>query len=437
MEERFELLKQIVNSELLAPSLGTLSMLLGYNTKSTLYRIARGEAKSASIVNFCKLLNDRLNIDDNTLRQMSLLLNDYDYLSSRLKHESARKEPEKIVLSLINDDYTLFSKQFVEEDLPVLIRYRHDSPIAFYRLLFYYYVRKSFVTFYSKDMTYIEECKRVITPLATMLRQIFPDNYQGKEYIDMIGNEPIFDEYASTLWGCVAIGGKLLMYYASPDSYQEALSSFVLLPGINERSYWFTENPKLTVMALAIEARRKRSGFYALFSVDLNDNNLQCIGYLAFSPDGKVQLSGTGESSHKICTYTFTGTTLSINLGESSLPFNVGTRWHLMNIDTIPVIKEFNCQLDDQDIHAAMLRGQGIEEMPDYAVKDVVLTRSEVRLRLKSGKELVIDRDAYEFLGNIQPTDTVVVARRIKNRFEYVAWTDYNHIIPLAEFRQE
>lgn len=437
MDDRSELLKKIVNSELLAPSLGALASLLGYKTKSTIYRIAKGDAKSAAITTFCTLLKDRLNIDEKMLGQIGLLLQDYDYFSSRIKHEPAGRDPESVVVSMVSGDYSCYSKRFEEEELPEIIRYRHESPAGFYRMLFYYYVKKSIVSFYSKDMTYKDEIKRVLMPLANRLRQLYPENYQGKEYLEVLDNTTQYDEIAATLWNCVEAGWKMLMYYGSSYSYQDALSSFVLLPGVDERSYWLTENPEQIVMALAIEVRRKRSGFYAVFRLDLNAETLQCIGYLSFFPDGKLQVAGMNGESYKTGKYSFANHTLKIDLGHGPQPFNVGTRWELMNINTIPVISEFDKRLDDDEIHTAMLKGQGIEVMKNYEVKDVLLTRSEVRLRLVSGKELVIARNAYEFLSRIQPTDTIVVARRIKDNFEYVAWTDYNHIIPLSEFRKE
>ncbi len=86
------------------------------------------------------------------------------------------------------------------------------------------------------------------------------------------------------------------------------------------------------------------------------------------------------------------------------------------------------------DIHIAIQKKQGIEDLPGYKVEDVAISWHEVTLHLESGLRLTIPNDAHDFLDSVQPHDTVIIARRIKDDFKYVAWTERNCIIPLSEF---
>ena len=434
MDEKKEILKRILESKLLAPSLEGLAKTLGLKSKSSIYRIIKGDVKATAISTFCQALDKVLDNPDQEVIEMGQLLQSYDYLSSRLKNETIGKDPEDVVLSLTYGDYSRFSKKFVEETLPEIMRYSRDMPIGFHRLLIYYYIRKRFTTFYLKKLTFRQQCERVLLPLAESLQKLYFANKLGKEYMEALTNRNVYENQNPTLWTCIIIGGYMLMNYSNPNTLQEQVSNYILLPGVEERSYWLTDNPEQIIMALNIEGQHVGSGFYNIFSLDFSENTLQALGMVTFDSDGITQVVIGNDEEYIAGCYKFEKRNLLFYFPDDANPLGVGNHWRLLNIETIQEVKNFNDQLSDTDIHHAIQKKQGVEDISGYKVKDVSISRHEVTLYLESGKRLTIPNDAHDFLDSIKPFDTVIIVRRIKDDFKYVAWTERNCIIPLSEF---
>ncbi|MDE6336654.1 MAG: hypothetical protein K2L34_08790, partial [Muribaculaceae bacterium] len=106
MEEKKEILKAIIEHQLLAPSPGELAKLMDLKTKSTLYRILKGTAKNIAISTLCQELDEKLDIDERSILQMGLVIHDYQYLITLLKHEPVRTDPVTVVLSFVSGDYS-------------------------------------------------------------------------------------------------------------------------------------------------------------------------------------------------------------------------------------------------------------------------------------------------------------------------------------------
>ncbi len=435
MDEKKDILKRILECKLLAPSLGGLAKTLGLKSKSSIYRILKGDVKATAISTFCQALDKVLDNPEQEIIEMGHLLHSYDFLSSRLKNEPIGKDPEDVVLSLIYGDYSRFSKKFVEETLPELTRYSRDTPIGFHRLLIYYYIKKSFTTFYVKKLSFRQQCERVLLPLSKSLQRLYFANQLGKEYMEALANRNVYDNQYPTLWTCIIIGGYMLMNYSNSNRLQEEVNGFTLLPGVEERSYWLTDNPEQIIMALNIEGERIGSGFYNIFSLDFNENTLQALGMVTFDSDGITQVIVGNDENYIAGCYRFEKRNLQFYFPDGDVnPFGIGNHWRLLNIETIREVKDFNDQLSDMDIHIALQKRQGIEDISGYKVNDVSISRHEVTLHLESGNRLTIPNDAHDFLDSVQPHDTVIIARRIKDDFKYVAWTERNCIIPLSEF---
>lgn len=439
MEEKKEILKAIIEHQLLAPSPGELAKLMDLKTKSTLYRILKGTAKNLAISTLCQELDEKLDIDEGAILQMGLVIHDYQYLTTLLKHEPVRKEPETVVLSFVSGDYSCFSKQFIENHINEILQYAHEVPEGFFCALFYYYIRKSFDDFYIKNLPYLKQCERVLLPLADKLPQLYPANQFGKDYIKLMLDGKLYTNTNPTLWKCICGGGRMLTNYAMPNVYRQLMSNYVFLPDTDERTYWLTDNPEQIIMTFAppINKNNLRSGFYLAFSVDLLDDKLNFLGSVGLSADGDVEICVGDNVDYKIGQYKYTNRNLIISLNDGSNTLGVGNRWRLINIDTIPEIKSLNDKIDDDEILRAIVNGSGFELLPDYGVIDVVVSRNEVSIYLRSGKKLVIPRNAYEFLSSIGPTDRVAVMRKTKDNSKFVAWSDLNYMIPLDEFKVE
>lgn len=67
MQTKAQQLTQILGSGLLGPSLSELARQLGYNSRSTLYRISRGNASDNALDAFCQRLQNVFFLSANTL----------------------------------------------------------------------------------------------------------------------------------------------------------------------------------------------------------------------------------------------------------------------------------------------------------------------------------------------------------------------------------
>ena len=436
MEERKNILKEIIEYNLLAPSAVELAKLLNLKTKSTLYRILKGTAQNAAISTLCQALEEKLDIDGRNILAMGILINDYKYLSTLLQDEPINKNPEKVALSFVAGDYSGFSKHFVENHLNEIIQYANDAPEVFFSDIFYFYIRRTFIDFYVKKLPFLKQCERVILPLADKLRQQYPANQLGKNFITLMLQGDVYLNNVPTLWKCINAGGTMLKYYASPNAYQKLMANYIILPDTDERSFWLTNDPEQIIMTFA-DSSDERSGGYMVFKVDFQNDKLKCIGSVGFTPQGYFEIFISNNETLRVGKYQYQNRNLIFTLPDGSNPLGVGNRWRLLNIDTIPEIKSFNDRIDYWKILRAMGEAEGFEVLTDYLVSDVIISRNEVKIWLVSGKKLTIQRSAHEFLSSIGPSDLVTILRFYKDNTDYVVWSDLNYRIPLSEFKEE
>lgn len=435
MDDTSEILQRILASEMLAPSPGSLAKSLGYRSASTVYRLKSGDASANAMATFLQKLNDCLYIDQEILKKIDTTLRNYEYLSGTVKATGMDLEPEDFICALLTGDYSRLPDEYMATELPPLLKTRDEDPEAVSCALFYYYVRRRFATFYVPQLTFRQQCRRVLAPLVDRLRVLFPENSAGRVLGDAYASDSVLCEEMPVLWNCITTGAAMLQCYMCPRDYEATTSGFCLMPGIGQRSYWLAEDSSSILLLDAVRSNRHGYGYYEAYIADIDAGKVKSVCSLSFDGEGYVVINWKPSDLAQVGVCRFSGSSLTIDYGPAPREVaRLAGQWTLLDIDGNTPLREFNDNLSDEQLLGSLYLAEGVEELNGYIPADVVISRKTLEIVLANGHRLRIDRNSFSFLSNVNPDDTVAIFRRMADGAEFVHWREINMSLPLEYF---
>lgn len=439
MNEIADILHTVLSTELLAPSIGRLAETLGYQGRTTLYRLRDGEASDKAISEFCKRLSDKLFVSDDSLREMAVTISNTSQFSAMMRREMNTSHKEwqlQVLLAFVSKNFQYFSPGFRNGDLGMLMKLEMEDSDAFYCMLAYFYVKSTNFDFYDKSLTHRQQSAALIEPVGEWFMDIYPENSVAERMTHLYSASEIYNAEGSMLWNAVKSLAIVLESFANPDIFRKAVSKLYQLPGIGERSYWRgnTDENIVTLMWLN-KGELPGSGYYEVFHVDRRDGSCRNVCRLSIMSDEILSVVDVVETNSKLGCYTFDGEVMTFCWErDNDDATHSGNRWQLLPLKNSASLRAIDRALSDEALIRAALLAEGSELAEEMEIDDVVVSKLQVKICLKNNTTYVIDREDASFLMQVTPDMPISIYRRVADGELFVAWLTLKQTIPLSWF---
>lgn len=442
MKETAYILQQVLATELLAPSVSRLAEILGYQGRTTLYRLREGTASDKAIHEFCKRLKDTLYVSDDSLREMYVTVTNASRLSALMKDEmnTAREGWQRqVLLAFVSRDFDCFSPRFRDEELGALMKLETEDADSFYNMLAWFYVKAVNFDFYTKGLTHRQRCAAMIEPVGRWLMGIYPENSMAEQVALTYSMSDIHNAEAETLWSGVKSFALMLECFANPDILRKTMNKLYKLPGIGSRSYWRGNTDEDTVILMSLNmGELPGSGYYDVYHVKRNGDGCRSVCKLLIMSDEILSLVNTSGKNPQLGVFGYDGERLSFTWEkENDDPTESGNLWHRLPLENSASLRELDRSVSDETLFQATLLAEGIETVEGMEVVEVILSRHWLRIYLKNKTSYKIDRNRVPFLKHVSPDMPIGIYRRIEDGDLYVVWLTLKQTLPLSFFQKD
>lgn len=440
MKERLEIVQKILPTGLIAESISSMAVSLGYRSRATLYRIMDGSASTNAVNEFYRKVESTLFLSEETLYNINSTIENAAMLNRLLKSETddfKNITVFDVLKAFISHDYSIFSDKFKSEALPGLRRLEITDPNVFFTMLSYSYFKSLRMNFYESGKPYRERCAEIMEPLGEKLMELYPANGIAALTVYVYSRSEILNAEAPILWNFITTLANLLQFYATPDIGSVVAKDMHLVPSFSDRSYWSGNNRSRLMLMRAVKHNIPGSGYYDVFTVAADNGKVESVGVITFLSDEVVSYRDkrTGISQLGMVEIDEGNLFFSWENGKES-PWGADDHWTRRRLEHSQSLRMLDGGLSDGRLNEAALLSDGFRSLRDCSVSDVVLSRSGVRLSLTDGRVYEISYSVAPFLEYIRPTNDVIVAEQISNGEVFVSWPQMMHCIPLRLFCQ-
>lgn len=438
MDEIKEILQCILSTELLGATLTDVAGSLGYKGRMSVYRVKNGLGSAAAVRELAGRIDECLNIGEEELWQMGVTVANAERFGAMMRKEMVREHPDRLFQSLIPfvwEVYDHFSPEFRGVELPGLMKLRADDPEAFYCMLAWYYVKNCGVDFYARGLTYRERCGRVLGKLGARLAEVDGENAVGRKLAEGWRTDFVYGIEKPILWNCVKHVAVLLRSYGDPGMMRELFGSFVLIKGLEKRSYWRGRRTDEVAVMIADGGARPESGCYVLVRIDVATGEAEAVRRMCVYDEKWLTVQNVASGVSVLGMYEFTGDMLTFEWEHADDdPTGFGNRWERIDADSMTVVHRFDRSLTDERVRELCLADEGWEDVEGCEVVDIVVSRSDVMLVFKDGGGARISRSEAEGLRRVAPDAKAYVVRRLADGREFVCWGEYGLMIEFERF---
>lgn len=438
MEEKLEILQNIMHTALISESISSLAATLGYKSRATLYRILDGSASSNAVNDFYRKVETTLFLSGETLSNISSTINNVSRLNRILKSESNDFKTFTtfdVVKAFISHDYSIFSDEFKREELPGLQRWEKIEPDAFFAMLAYFYFKSLRINFYEGGKNHKQRCAELLEPIGEKLIELYPANAVAAESVYIYSRSDLLNVEASILWNFITSLATMLQYFGTPDLGNIIAKNKLLVPFLYDRTYWRGNDQSELILIRAVRHNIPGSGYYDIFMIEPDSGKVENISTMTFLSDMIVCYRDKLSGNTKLAIYQIDDEFLGFEWeNEDACPSLFEHHWKALSLQTSWQLRELNSHLSDEVLNEAALRADGYMSLPGYSVVNVNMSRSGVRLFLINGCIYEIAYSVAPFLEYIRPSNIVIIAEQMSNGEIFVSWPQLMHCIPLRLF---
>ena len=466
MDEKPDILRCLVENRVFAPSASALAKELGYKGKMTIYRLLEGNVKERTADEIWSKVQECYCVSDAALYSLARILKGAKYMSDALLPETDRSHPkwvENLILDFANDFYDQFSPEFQEEEAPFLKDLRKDEPDIFWGLVTMVYIRYKKIDLYQGD-TKLNFC-RLIEALDELLSSFYPEKADAHEASFNLKKLETTPNLWKALINCII----LFRRYTEPDFAQNASQCMRLFPW-GKRSFWHTpgcpyrEGSEVWLLTEQ-DFGRASNGYYMVLRLeagrDIHTMKLKdALVFSFWTIDNEddppiLQVCRGAGTRREWCYYVYGYEEGTEGKRRLSLEANPETG----NLFDLPAALQM-IDLDhpegkDEKVWARVLRmweeAQGAAVFKDakemlsdrkemdheYHIEDVLISRNKFTLIVDRQGETVkyeLPVEAYDFLSEISPSQTILIVKHTDDNEIYVEWPNLGYSIPLTEF---
>lgn len=438
MEERLEILRNVLPTGLISESISSLAVTLGYKSRATLYRIMDGTASTNAVNDFYRKAESTLFLSEDTLYNISTTIENTAGFNRLMKAETDNFrtiDPFDVLKAFISHDYSIFSTDFTSHELPGLQRLELTDPSAFFTMLAFFYFKALRVDFYERSKSYRERCAELMEWVGRRLIELYPANGIAAETVHVYSRSEILDAEAPILWNFITTLATLLQYYGTPDIGKLVAKDFLLVPFLPDRSYWRTDSSSDLILMRAMKHNLPGSGYYEIFLIPPDTGTVENIGVISFLSDEILSYRDKNTGITRMGMFQIDEENLLFTRenGKES-PFGTGDHWKRQSLRHSQSLRTLDKHLSENYLNECALSADGFKSVPGYSVTNVNLSRNGVRLSLDNGRIYEISYSTAPFLEYILPSNDVIVAEQMESGEIFVSWPQLMHCIPLRLF---
>ena len=462
MNDKVEILQCLIANRVFAPSHSALAKGLGYKGKMAIYRLMEGKAAERTVDEIWKRIQDCYLVSDITLYNLARIFEGAKYGTDRLLPEMNQEHPhwvENLLIAFVNDFYDYFSPEFQEEEAPSLKDLRKDEPEVFWGLVIMLYIRCKKIDFYHGN-TKLNYC-RLIEALDHLLFTLYPENVDAHGVSFSLKALDV-----SNLYKAISNGIVLFRRYTEVD-FTENASRGMMLFDWGKRSYWHRPDcsygPGSEIWLLVEQnSGRATNGYYMalrleagkdIHTFELKDTLVFCFWTVDDEDDPPILQACRGSGAKREwCFYVYEYDEERRQLSLEPNP-ETGNLFGLP--DELQMIDLDHPDGKDEKVWGRVLRmweehhgnavfqkakemfSGWVEQEEEYKLTDVQISRNKITLvidRLGKPVQYELPIEAYDFLSEINPSQSVSILKHTDDDEIYVGWTELGYVIRLAEF---
>lgn len=438
METIKEILKTVLSTNLLAESLSDLANKLGYGGRSTLYRLINGNASGRAIFGFCKKLEEILFIDEESLNCMRMAIINTGILHRILKpyiKPTGGQTAYDFVDAFISMDFEKLPEAFRQQSLDELLDLERSDHDAFYNMLAYFYYKYSNVDYYIKGASHRERSAKVLESLCEKFIRQYPENDLAANNVFLYSKSEILNGEVPILWSLIRTLASVLQMYARPVEILEHDIRTLRLS--SEREYWMGNDNKSVIMTYASHDLSSQGYHYYTYRISRESRHIDYLGCLSFLSDDILSFYSASQKTSKLGVFEFDGLELCMEWEKpKDDPTTAGNKWTLVNKKNSQSLRNLDSSIDEESLFIEKLKSQGLREMADYHVVDVIISRETLVLKLRNHRSLSISINEVPFLQKLKPKYLVLICERESDSIPFVCWPQILHCLPLKYFTE-
>lgn len=436
---------------------------LGGKGKMVIYRLMKGKTKDSTVDEVWDKILERYHLSDATLYNLARIFTGAKYCCDRILPEMNHRHPqwvENLIKSMVLDDYSYFSPEFQQEDIPFLKDLKQGEPDVLWGIVTMIYIWCKRIDPYRGDTKH-NFC-RLIDALDELLYSLFPEKQDAHEISSNLKN--IIDE--PNLWRILQNCSILFRRYTDTD-YAKDASQCMRLFHFGKRSFWispdccYTKGAEVWVF-VEQSLGRASNGYYIVLRLeagkDIKTFELKDALVFSFwtidSEDDPciLQASRGSGSKREWCFYVY-------EYDEGKRGFSLDANPETGNLfelpSTLQMINWEHPNGKDEKVWARILKiwdenrgstvfqkakemlSERIELNDEYKLVDVLISRNKFTLVVNHQEKIIkyeLPIEAYDFLSEITPSRRILIVRHIDDNEVYIEWPDMGYSIRLSEF---
>ncbi|MCI9607900.1 MAG: hypothetical protein HFJ94_06985 [Muribaculaceae bacterium] len=427
-------LTKIIDSPMLAPNVKALAHALGYmgDGRTSINSIRKGAAKNKAINSFMKRVKDSMGFNSKDISNIAEVISNASMLRENLRPEPITKSKDwqlSAILAIASADYSEFSDKFTP-CARALEALRISNPDMLFASLLYFFITSTNYNFYANNLSFPQQCNAAFAPIASAITQKHPDQPVVKLLAEVFLTDNNYsnpDIIYPNLYSFIAAGAYIFRSMISTDAIEEFLSETLLLPQLQERTYWKTENPDIFMLLAAQPLDSPGSGLYHAIRIDRTSPDPTKLFTLCFENEHTAIIRNVdGSSGYNSCK-------LHSDTLEFSNPTPLGSTFTKIDLESATNLRAFNSRLSDIDIFKIIAVYDGYEPDVTDDTEDIIISRDEITLRFSSGTTATIRRDCYPSLASVTPDEEAVFVTNRADGSRFIVITPYI-TIPLSAF---
>lgn len=373
-----------------------------------------------------------MKIDSKYLSIIAEVISNASMLRDNLRPEPISKTKDwqlSAILAIASADYSTFSDKFTPcaRSLEAL---RISNAEMLFASLLYFFITSTNYNFYVDNLSFPQQCNAAFAPIASAITQKHPD----QPVVKLLAEEFLTNNNYSNpdflyphLYSFIAAGAYIFKSMISTDAIDQYLSATLLLPQLQERTYWKTENPDIFMLLTVQPLDSPGSGIYHAIRIDRTNPNPTKLFTLCFENEHTAIIRNVdGSSGYNSCK-------LHSDTLEFSNPTPLGSTFTKIDLESATNLRAFNSRLSDIDIFKILAVYEGYEPDVTDKTEDIIISRDEITLRFSSGATATIRRDSYPSLASVTPDKEAFFMTNRADGARFIVITPYI-TIPLSAF---
>lgn len=466
MNEKLEILRELIGNCVFASSPSSLAGTLGYKGKMGIYRIAKGEASSRTIEEVWARLLTEFSLTYDDLFELVRIFRGAKCLEDNV--DTRNKDwGDKIILALIKEEYDFFSDEFIEEAIPILQDMQENNAEVFYGMLALLYIRYKKIEPYKADFT--GSLYSLLDNIDRLLSAHCPENRIAQFVADRLKSRDLMRDTSNSLWGMIDSAKVLLHYYFDPSYRKEAMKMMQLFNWGNA-TYWLEpgavyEQGSVVWFLVEEVIDSPLHGCYTAIKLVAGKNTESFIVenclHFAFWAIGAendypiLQVIKNSELATRcqmecyLYEYNEKNKQIEISWNEHANKFNLPPVLQIVDFQNpatrnekvwARILSKFREEKEEECFLQAIKESTGVEVLYEYEIIDVVISRTNLTIIVEYAEgelcEYQLPVSTYSFLSEITPRKEVLITRHRGSDTLYFEWIEPNCYIKMSEFEK-